>query len=169
MEFLIVAIVLLGVLWLFLGKKSTPFKKPEVSVISKEELRHFEAASSLWVNRSETQLFQTLLAGLPTGFHVHGKVRVEDIIRVKSGVDPKRRWSLRGRVKSRHVDYLLTDRAGRPLLAIELDGASHRKGAIADDVKTALFLAAGVPLKRIRVGQDFRHFTATIATELSQS
>lgn len=144
------------------------FTAPEVSPIAKADLSGFEAAPSLWVNRAEETCFAILRRHLPTGFHLHGKVRLEDIIRVQRGVPAKTRWALRGRVKSRHVDYLITSPSGRPVLAIELDGSAHdpKNPSEADAVKTALFRAAGVSLRRIRVGEDFDLIAATIAKEL---
>jgi len=96
-------------------------------------------------------------------------VRLEDIIRVKNNVHPKMRWSLRGRVKSRHVDYLITDKMGRPILAIELDGQSHDASnpSESDKVKTALFESAGINLKRVSTGQDFDKIIGKIVSELS--
>jgi len=144
------------------------FKAPEVSPIREGQLQFFETAPSIFVNKSEAALFHALRGRISTGFHVHSKVRLEDIIRVRRELNPKLRWTLRGRVKSRHVDYLITTRAGRPVLAIELDGASHdpKNPSEADRVKTALFQATGLPLRRIRVGEDFDHIAATIAAEI---
>lgn len=115
-------------------------------------------------------MFGALCRHMPPGFHVHGKVRLEDIIRVKKGLPQKARWAARGRVKSRHVDYVITDSTGRPVLAIELDGRSHnaRNPSESDKVKTALFKAAGLPLRRILVGENFDLITATIVTELNR-
>ena len=147
------------------------FTPPGVSPIAAGDLRAFEAAPSLWVNSPEAALFGCLCRHMPTGFHVHGKVRLEDIIRVKRGLPEKLRWAARGRVKSRHVDYVITNRNGRPVMAIELDGASHnRKNPFeADKVKSALFTAAGIPLRRILVGEDFDLIAATIGAELKRS
>jgi hypothetical protein len=157
MEYLFL-LILLAILFLaYRARGSGGFSAPEVSPISKSDLGAFEAAPSLWVNRSEAALFTTLNRYMPKGFHVHGKTRLEDIIRVKRGLPEKLRWAARGRVKSRHVDFLITNRAGKPVLAIELDGASHnrRKPSESDKVKTALFKAADIPLHRIIVGEDF--------------
>lgn len=108
---------------------------------------------------------------MPKGFHVHGKVRLEDIIRVKRGVPEQLRWAARGRVKSRHVDFLITNKSGKPVMAIELDGASHnvRNPSEADKVKTAIFKAAGIPLRRILVGENFEDIAREIGRSLKRS
>ena len=171
METLLLLIPLGIFLIVYLMRGSRGFSPPEVSPISKFDLEAFEPAPSLWVNASEAALFGILSDHMPPGFHVHGKVRVEDIIRVKRGLPEKRRWAARGRVKSRHVDYLITNRSGVPVMAIELDGRAHnpKNPSEADKVKTALFRAAGIPLQRILVGENFGHKAATIRTELSRS
>jgi len=169
MEYLLLLAVL-GICFLvYLTRGKTEFSAPEVSSISKADLHAFEAAPSLWVNASEVALFAILCRHMPPGFHVHGKVRLEDIIRVKRGLPEKLRWAARGRVKSRHIDYLIANRSGQPVLAIELDGRSHdpKNPSEADKVKTALFKAANLKLRRIRVGDDFNHNVVTIVKELS--
>lgn len=145
------------------------FQRPEVSAMPEGQLHMFEAAPSLFVNAAEAVLFQCLRKSLSSHFHIHSKVRLEDIIRVKRGVNEKLRWAARGRVKSRHVDYLITTAGGRPVLAIELDGASHnpKSPSEADKVKTALFRAARIPLRRIRTGEDFVQISAQITADLS--
>ena len=169
MEYLILLAVLGICCLVYLTRGKAEFSAPEVSSISKADLRAFESAPSLWVNASEAALFGILCRHMPPGFHVHGKVRLEDIIRVKRGLPEKLRWAARGRVKSRHIDYVITNRSGQPVLAIELDGKFHstKNPSEADKVKTALFKAANLKLRRIRVGDDFDHIAATIVKELS--
>ena len=167
---IVIFIVILGiVLFYFLGPRKGGFQPPAASAISKQSLQFFEATPSLWVNRAESTFFEILYRELPKGFHLHGKVRLEDIIRVKREVNPKLRWNLRGRVKSRHIDYLITNKAGKPILAIELDGNSHDTSSakVTDQVKTALFEAANIPLRRVRVGQNFAIMTREIVKGLS--
>jgi len=169
MEYLFLLIPAAIFLMAYLFRGDSGFKQPEVSALPDGHLRMFEAAPSLFVNAAETALFLRLRDALPRAFHIHSKVRLEDIIRVKRGMNPKMRWTARGRVKSRHVDYLITTAGGRPVLAIELDGASHnsKNPSEADKVKTALFRAARIPLRRIRTGEDFVQISAQITADLS--
>lgn len=163
-------LILVGIcLLIYLARGRGGFSAPQVSPISKSDLRAFEPAPSLWVNTPEAVLFGILCRHMPTGFHVHGKVRLEDIIRVKRGLPEALRWAARGRVKSRHVDFLITDGKGKPVMAIELDGRSHnaRNPSEADMVKTALFDAAGIPLQRILVGENFALIAAKIGKMLN--
>jgi very-short-patch-repair endonuclease len=70
-------------------------------------------------------------------------------------------------VKSRHVDYLITDRNGIPKVAIELDGSSHNKAALAaDELKDGLFKAAGLPLLRVQTSSDFHRAAERVIAAL---
>lgn len=172
MEYLLLLIPLGIFVWVhFSRREGGTFTAPEVSPLPASDLRAFEAAPSLFVNANEANLFNRLRDHLPPAYHIHSKVRLEDIIRVKRGLPEKVRWAARGRVKSRHVDYLITNRAGHIILAIELDGRSHnaRNPSESDKIKTALFKAAGIPLRRIGVGENFDLIAATISTELNRS
>ena len=171
MDMLLLLIPLGIFLLVYLLRGPRKFTPPEVSPISKSDLGAFEPAPSLWVNASEAAFFGILSRHMPSGFHVHGKVRLEDIIRVKRGLPEQLRWAARGRVKSRHVDFLVTNQSGKPVMAIELDGASHnaRKPSEADKVKTALFKAAGIPLRRILVGENFEDIAREIGGSLKRS
>lgn len=166
---LLILLIPLGILLLaFFLRGEGGFKRPEVSPISTTDLNAFEAAPSLFVNAAEATLFRYIAEKLPAALHLHSKVRLEDIIRVRRGLPEAARWAARGRVKSRHVDFLITTQSGDIVMAIELDGASHnpKNPSEADKVKTALFQAAGVTLRRFRVGEDFNHIAATIRSEM---
>lgn len=130
---------------------------------------HYQACESLFVNRSELALFHCLTRSVPPNFFVLTKPRLEDIIRVKQELpNPKLRFSLRSRIKSRHVDFLIIDDQGRPHIAIELDGKSHRRGkaAAGDVLKNGVFQASGITLRRIQPGENFNAFAAKIMSEL---
>ena len=171
METLLLLIPLGIFLLVYLLRGPRKFTPPEVSPIASSDLGAFEPAPSLWVNASEAALFGILSRHMPRGFHVHGKVRLEDIIRVKRGLPEQLRWAARGRVKSRHVDFLITNKSGKPVMAIELDGASHnvRNPSEADKVKMALFKAAAIPLRRISVGENFEPIASEIGRLLKPS
>jgi len=78
------------------------------------------------MNSSEQALYINLQKTLGENFIVLSKVRIEDFVEVRSK-SKNEWWSLRGRIKSRHVDFLICDiTTTKPLLAIELDGTSHR-------------------------------------------
>jgi Protein of unknown function (DUF2726) len=83
---------------------------------------------------------------------VFPKVRVADILETSSG-------GLAGfnRISQKHVDYLLVSLPDfQPILAIELDGKSHRseKQQARDAVKDQAFKSANLPLVRVPVSRD---------------
>lgn len=111
-------------------------------------------ASPLLVNASERAAWH-LLHELPLGAHaVCPKVRLEDVLEAQG----PHRQHLRGHVKSRHVDFLLVDEGWRPRLVVEVDGASHlREDRIARDrLVDGALASAGIPIVRLRVGEDWR-------------
>ncbi len=154
LEYAVIILVLGVVLGLALRRK--PFVPPKTAPPNPRTYNAFERAESLFVNGAELAFFHALLRAIPPGYHLHSKTRLEDIVRVKRSITGEVHWRLRGRVKSRHVDYLITDRQGAPKVAIELDGESHNKMAKnADDLKDGIFRAAGLPLIRVTTGEDF--------------
>lgn len=82
------------------------------------------------------------------------KVRLEDIIYV---TEKKFRDNYRGYIKSRHVDFVLIDKACNTVAAIELDDPSHEteNAAKTDQFKNELFSKVGIPLIRIFAGSDY--------------
>ena len=131
------------------------------------DLRGYALAPHV-TNYSEGQLFGALCRHMPSHLHVIVKPRLEDIIGVRGGLGPHRRQSLRGRVRSRHLDFVIIDRAGRPLAGIELDGPSHgsRAAQAADRFKNALCDAVGLPLYRVRTDTDYARAASKIVRHL---
>ena len=82
------------------------------------------------------------------------KVRLEDLVYVTDKEHPLR---YRGYVKSRHVDFVITDIRLNALAAIELDDPSHDtyKAAKTDRFKNELFKTINVPLIRVKTGTDY--------------
>lgn len=87
--------------------------------------------------------------------YLYPKVRLEDFIEATG--EGKEKLSLRGRIKSRHVDFLVCDDKLHIKAAIELDDKSHsnEKAQAADQFKNELFDSLKLPLVRIQVKQDY--------------
>lgn len=89
---------------------------------------------------------------------VFGKVRLEDVIVAKRGLSKSERASARGRIKSRHVDFVLTDpKSTRVLLVVELDDSTHlsERAKKVDAFKDGALAAAGIPLLRVRASASY--------------
>lgn len=150
--FIIIGGVAALLLWLLSSGKT-----PKVTPLRGDERGAFEKVPSVFVNGGEAALFAALRKACPGGLYVLTKVRLEDVVGVSRHIRPgQTRFALRGRVKSRHLDFVIIDGGGAPLLAIELDGRAHqgRDQNIADDVKTKLCADAGLELIRISTGDD---------------
>lgn len=163
-------IVLFLIVWFWFKRSGSEFSAPQTKDFNPKILRYFTARDSLFVNKSEAVLFDILYKKLSPKYRVFTKVRLEDIIGVRTtNVNPKIRWSLRGRVKSRHVDFVVSTPQGQVLMMIELDGASHRsdEAKTADAFKDAVASAVDIPLKRIRVGEDFHKRATEIERQLN--
>lgn len=80
------------------------------------------------------------------------KVRLCDIIKVKSGVDNSTYTSAFNTIKSKHIDFVLIDKNTNVVCCIELDDKSHEKekAKANDEVKNKALLSAGVPLIRTK-------------------
>ena len=118
---------------------------------SARTLRQYSLVGSI-LNKSERDMVAQLRRRFSPRLHICPKVRLEDVIGVRSGMTSNaRRQALRGRVKSRHFDAVVTDRNGRPLAAVEFDGPSHGRFGVrsADRFKDRLCAQVGLPLFRI--------------------
>lgn len=81
------------------------------------------------------------------------KVRMEDFLAVNTK-NERSKMSWRGRIKSRHIDFILCDMDLRIVAGVELDDNSHiyNKAAIKTDrFKDAVFQRINIPLFRISV------------------
>lgn len=116
----------------------------------------YELVSSV-NNPSEAQLFHSLVAYAgQSGCHVLVKPRLEDIIKVRRNITGKDKSSLRGRIRSRHLDFVIIDGMGQPLAAVELDGPSHnsKSAQAADHFKNSLAHSVGLPLHRVLTSEN---------------
>lgn len=84
------------------------------------------------------------------------KVRIEDFIHINEK-DFKKRQSYRGRIKSRHIDFILCDSKLNVLAGLELDDNSHltKKVAEVDRTKDNIFSSIQIPLYRVLMRDGF--------------
>lgn len=101
---------------------------------------------------TELAFFNTLLPVINGQWHIFTKVRLEDIIKVKKGVERKVAYGFRSRIKSRHIDFVLCEKDTLEILmCIELDDRSHQtaKAQKADQFKNQALKDADLTLTRI--------------------
>ncbi|HGJ5864019.1 MAG TPA: DUF2726 domain-containing protein [Arsenophonus nasoniae] len=109
---------------------------------------NYELVSSLMTN-AELAFYKVLCDAVVGKYLIIVKVRMADVIMVKRG--DKNYMSLFGKIKSKHIDYLLCDPLTlKPVLAIELDDKSHRKDKRIERDKfiNEVFSIVGLPILR---------------------
>jgi hypothetical protein len=107
---------------------------------------------------AERSFLGVLEPNLPPGLRVFGKVRLEDILGVKAGLERGERQAARNRINRKHVDFLLV-RANdlAPVAGIELDDSSHeeedrqQRDAFVDEA----FASAGLPLLHVPAQKSY--------------
>ncbi len=104
----------------------------------------------------ERVFFQVLQVAVGADFLLFSKVRLADLVLVRSGTE--KRQSFLNRIQSKHVDFVLCSRdAVRPVLVVELDDASHDREDRQDRdafVDSAL-RAAGLPILHVRARSQY--------------
>lgn len=151
---LIILVIGTCVLVLFVGTRSLGLKRPV-----KEPLKAAfpYRAKKYFFNRSEQEFFSILNAQFDAQrYTIFPKVRLDDIIEIE--ISSRRDWSWRGKIRGRHIDFLVWNLVDRKLVcAIELDGSSHanEKARDVDNFKNEIFKIIGLQLHRVRVGSNF--------------
>lgn len=117
--------------------------------------------------RSEAAFLATLEQTLPAGYRVFPNVRLNDLFLITTK-DAKQKQGAYARLRDKHVDFLVVALPEhRPVVAIELDGASHDndKQQYRDAVKDVAFRSAGLPLVRIK--SEVQHSPDSLRAVLS--
>ena len=91
---------------------------------------------------------------------------MEDVLSLPDGTLNRQSWS--GRVRQKHLDFVLCDRERVcPVLVIELDDSTHQRADVRarDAVKDEVLEAAGLPILRVaaRRAYDVQDLRTTIA------
>ena len=108
---------------------------------------------------TETAFFHALKNTLPSeNYHIHSKVRMSDVVKVKKGVDRKQSRSALNRIDRKHVDFVLASPSDTTIYAvIELDDRSHQRKdrQKSDQFKNQTFTACGIPIIRFPVQPSY--------------
>jgi Protein of unknown function (DUF2726) len=102
------------------------------------------------LTKAERSLFGVLSEAVKDRHFIFAKVRLADLVWLPKGTES--RQSHFNKVQSKHVDFVICDRASvRPLVCVELDDASHSesKRQTRDAFVDAALRAAGLPLIRV--------------------
>lgn len=99
---------------------------------------------------AERTFYTSLYTVAGADFQIFPKVRLIDLVRVRSGTADTQAY--KNRIDRKHVDFVVWERdTFKPLLVIELDDASHRRARSqeSDLVKDRVMEAAGLPMLRV--------------------
>ncbi len=165
-----IALIMVFCVGLAFVYRKASWQTPQSSSADQQTLQSYERRQSIFVNGAELAFFKALERHKPIGFYVFSKVRLEDILQVRRSIkDRKKYWQYRGRIKSRHVDFVLCNGAGQFLCAVELDGSSHnsRQTKMTDSFKDGIFAHAGLPLYRIQTGENFARQAVNVWAEIN--
>jgi very-short-patch-repair endonuclease len=91
-------------------------------------------------------------------FRIFGKVRLADIIRVKSGVSAGARQQAFNRIQSKHIDFVLCKPRDLSVqFVVELDDSSHQapRRQARDEFLDDALKAAGIPLLHFRAQRTY--------------
>lgn len=149
-------IIILGVLgFVFLAVLAIVLAKLKASVAGKSDVYCLRRSLFTPAERSFLGVLDPLL---PADVRLFGKVRLEDIFGVKSGLDRAGRTTARNRINRKHVDFLLVRAQDlSPIAGIELDDSSHdaedrqERDLFVDQV----FSVAGLPLIRFPAQKSY--------------
>jgi len=109
------------------------------------------------LTQTENTFFKGLQSALKNEYSLFSKVRVEDVIKAKQQRDRSKYNSLRGRIKSRHFDFVACDpETSKIEFIVELDDASHGRASAkkTDAFKDAIADSSGIPLLRFVPGDE---------------
>lgn len=106
------------------------------------------------MNQSESSFFYLAQKSLPEGYFIFPKMRIADVIET---LDGKGYYKQRNKILPKHIDFVVCDQVLRPVCAVEIDGPSHDKPKQQerDELVDYIFETVGIPLKRVRVGDNF--------------
>ena len=122
----------------------------------REDLPYVPAATLL--SPAERAFYHVLREAVADEYELFAKVRLGDILQVKSGVAGKRRLAAFGRISSKHADFVLCDpRTFGIVGVVELDDRSHQLPARRerDRFFDAALAVASVPIVRVPVQRRY--------------
>ena len=117
---------------------------------------HYVRAAGL-LTPAERHFFYSLERRLPPGYRLSFKVRLADVVTVRCARGGRQFWRAFGPIAQKHLDFVVCDADFCPVLAVELDDASHGRAdrARRDRFVDRAMASAGVPLVRVRAARAY--------------
>lgn len=141
--FLVVVVIVLG---LFARLKGKQVKQSDYPYVKQASL----------VSPAERSFLGVLEQALSVDYKVFTKVRLADIIKVKSGLDNSARTTAFNKISAKHIDFVVCSATDMSIVQlVELDDKSHQKQQARDAFVDAALQAAGIPLLRVPAKQAY--------------
>ncbi len=163
-------VLLIGLIFLIKELRRNRPLLPTVSIprsITNPHMPMYRKKQSI-MNKSEMAFFFELQKQLPDDYHIFPNMRIADIL---DAVDGKGFYARNNKIMPKHIDFLVCNRYFNPVVAIEINGSSHRRPdrIESDDLKREIFKDARLPLEFVEVGTSFEQSIARIKTFLPQT
>jgi DNA-directed RNA polymerase subunit RPC12/RpoP len=146
----IISIVLFAVVALLLQRSKKSLQKNIES--------NFYEKRDDFFTKAERSFFGVLQQAVEPHYKIFGKVRLADVVKVKSGLSQSIRQTSLNRITSKHIDFVLCDpKTLAVVCAVELDDSSHQKEdrKHRDDFVDATLQSVGVPIVHFPVRQAY--------------
>lgn len=107
---------------------------------------------------AELRFLAVLDAAISPGQRVFGKVRVMDLVQVRTGLKPNLRQIAVNRLAQKHVDFLICEGANMaPVCALELNDSSHAsaKAQRRDQLLASVCQQVGLPLAVVKAAGNY--------------
>lgn len=168
---LIAALAILTACILKNVKKSKNQEKEETSYVDNNTtpqfVNEFKYKPKMLLTKTEYKFYMSIRPICEANnIRICPKVRLEDFI--ETTATGKEFNIYRNMIKSRHVDFLLTDYNLKIIAAIELDDYTHNynKAKETDEFKNKLYNQINIPLYRINVNSNYEESIYNIVNSL---
>ena len=151
--------ILVLVIGIFLIRSLRMIGTKPIKSYSKSIFEHYRLDGSI-LSKSELILYRVINKHFGESHIIGIKIRIADfnsVAKPSARLPKNQAYGLFQRITSKHCDFLISDKSGRPLAWIELDDKSHDTAAArkADKFKDELAAAVKLPLIRIKAGADY--------------
>ncbi len=149
-----IVIIVFAILLAFISFLLKRSKKPSQANI---EANIYERRDDFFT-KAERSFFGVLQQTFEPHYRIFGKVRLADIIKVKSGLSQSTRQSMLNKITNKHIDFIVCDSKTLAVIcAIELDDSSHQKEdrKHRDDFVDHAFQLAEIPIIHFPVRQAY--------------
>lgn len=101
------------------------------------------------MTETERKFYEQIKPSINENYILLSKVRLWDIIDTTA---KEKQYIYTNKIKSKHIDFLITNKEAEPIIAIEIDDKSHEqaKRKDSDEFKNKAFEAAGIKLIRVK-------------------